>query len=85
VRLGASASEVVHTNVLCRIGLHSWTFKTTTVEAHGGRIRVEAVYARCRRTDCPTFSEARLVHWEGETSVGRTAIGRQLFLPRDVF
>ena len=68
-------------NVLCRIGMHRWMFKTVSVEADGGR--AEAVYASCRRGSCRTFSEARLVHWEGLIATGHEARAPQFFLPAD--
>jgi hypothetical protein len=69
-------------NVRCRIGMHRWTFRTVSVEADGGR--AEAVYASCRRRSCPTFSEARLVHWEGPIADERAARAQQFFLPADL-
>jgi hypothetical protein len=65
--------------------MHRWTFTTTPVETPDGHSRVEAVWARCRRADCPTFGEARLVHWEGETPEPHPALAHQVFLPGDVF
>jgi hypothetical protein len=76
---------VIHTNVLCRIGMHRWSFMTKPVQSPGGGVRVEAVYARCRRADCPTFSQLRLVHWEGEATAAPAAVSRSIFLPSDVF
>ena len=71
--------------MLCRIGMHRWSFMTKPVAIPGGGVRVEAVYARCRRASCPTFSESRLVHWEGETSAVQAQVASPVFLPNDAF
>ena len=38
--------------VLCRIGLHSWSFKSLQVDEQDFSTHTELVFARCRREGC---------------------------------
>jgi hypothetical protein len=50
--------------ILCRIGLHRWTFNTELLDESGRHVPMEVIHARCRRTGCVRYANWSLVHRE---------------------
>jgi hypothetical protein len=53
-------------SLLCRIGLHRWSFNTEIVDEPEHRTHTEIVRARCTREGCVRYGAWSLVHREAQ-------------------
>ena len=58
--------------LLCRIGLHRWTFSTDCVDDPWRKTHTEVIRARCSREGCVRYGAWSIVHREAHVADSTT-------------